>query len=201
MESRTVETVTGATRRAISAARTGLFEQVDAASLVAFRIAFGSIMLWEVWRYFDHGWIGRYYTDKEFYFTYWPFHFIQPWPGDWMNIHIALLAIAATFVMLGLFYRVSAIALFLLFTYIFLLDRALYLNHFYLICLLAFVMIFVPAHRYLSIDALLRPALRSPIVPALSLWLLRFQVAVPMFFGGLAKINGDWLRGDPSGHG
>jgi hypothetical protein len=58
-------------------------------------------------------------------------------------------------------------------------------------------MIFLPANRYFSIDALLRPGLSSTKVPAWSLWLLRFQVAVPMFFGGVAKLNSDWLRGEP----
>jgi hypothetical protein len=28
-------------------------------------------------------------------------------------------------------------------------------------------------------------------------WLLRFQVGVPYFFGGIAKIDGDWLRAEP----
>ncbi len=174
-----------------------LFEPVDIASLVFFRIAFGSIMLWEVWRYFDHGWIGRYYTGKEFYFTYWPFDFVQPWPGDGMFIHFGLMAFFAACIVLGLFYRVSATAFFLMFTYVFLLEQARYLNHFYLVCLIAFIMIFMPAHRHFSLDAMLSPRLGSRVVPAWSVWLLRFQIAIPMFFGGLAKLNGDWLRGEP----
>ncbi len=35
----------------------GLLAPIDIASLAMFRIMFGAIMLWEVWRYFDHGWI------------------------------------------------------------------------------------------------------------------------------------------------
>ncbi len=35
--------------------RNRLFASVDGASLAAFRVAFGIIMLWEVWRYFSHG--------------------------------------------------------------------------------------------------------------------------------------------------
>ncbi|MCI0798573.1 MAG: HTTM domain-containing protein, partial [Chloroflexi bacterium] len=170
---------------------------VDIAFLVYFRIAFGGVVLWQVWGIFANDWVERFLTGKEFYFKYWPFYFVQPWPGDGMNIHVALLAVFAAFVMVGLLYRFSAAATFFLLTYIFLLDRALYLNHLYLTCLIAFVMIFLPAHRSLSLDALLRPGLRSTAVPAWTLWLLRFQVAVPMFFGGVAKINSDWLRGQP----
>ncbi len=196
-----VDTITDASLRTLAAARTALsqrlFAPVDSASLVFFRIAFGSIMLWEIWRYFDHGWIGRYFTGKEFYFTYWPFEFVQPWPGDGMFIHFGLMALFAAGIVLGLFYRVSATAFFLMFTYVFLLEQARYLNHFYLVCLIAFIMIFVPANRRFSVDALLRPGLRSKVVPAWSVWLLRFQVAIPMFFGGIAKLNADWLRGEP----
>ena len=141
------------------------------------------MVLWQVWGIFANDWVERFLTGKEFYFKYWPFYFVQPWPGDIMNIHVALLAVSAAFVMVGLLYRFSAAATFFLLTYIFLLDRALYLNHLYLTCLIAFVMIFLPAHRSLSLDALLRPGLRSTAVPAWTLWLLRFQVAVPMFFG------------------
>ena len=155
------------------------------------------MMLWEIWRYFNHGWIGRYFTGKELYFTYWPFDFVQPWPGDGMFIHFGLMALFASCIVLGLFYRVSATAFFLMFSYVFLLEQARYLNHFYLVCLIAFITIFVPAHRHFSLDAWLRPALHSRVVPAWSVWLLRFQVAIPMFFGGIAKINADWMRGEP----
>ena len=168
MESRPVDTITNASRDALAAARTALsqrlFEPVDIASLVFFRIAFGSIMLWETWRYYDHGWIGRYFTGKEFYFTYWPFDFVQPWPGDGMFIHFGLMAVFAACIVLGLFYRVSATAFFLMFTYVFLLEQARYLNHYYLVCLIAFVMIFMPANRHFSLDALLNPGLRRYVV-------------------------------------
>jgi hypothetical protein len=34
-----------------------LFNPVDISFLVFFRVLFGGIMLWEVYRYFTHGWI------------------------------------------------------------------------------------------------------------------------------------------------
>lgn len=48
----------------------GLLAPVDAASLAAFRIAFGVLLLWEVWKFFANGWIARYYVDPSFHFTY-----------------------------------------------------------------------------------------------------------------------------------
>ena len=102
----------------------------------------------------------------------------------------------ALFIVLGFQYRLSATLFFLGFSFIFLLDRARYLNHFYLICLYSFVMIFIPAHRSFSVDALRKPNLRSSTAPAWALWILRFHVGVVYFYGGLAKIDADWLRGD-----
>src|SRR5262249_32657684 len=77
------------------------------------------------------------------------------------------------------------------------LEKVLYLNHFYLGCLLAFLMIFVPAHKNYSLDAWRTPSRRTSTIPAWPIWLLRFQVGVPYFFGGIAKLNSDWLRGEP----
>ena len=50
-----------------------LFAPVDIASIVYFRIAFGAIMLWEVWRYYKYGWIKSYYIDPVMHFTYYGF--------------------------------------------------------------------------------------------------------------------------------
>ncbi|MDB6003186.1 MAG: hypothetical protein JWR15_173, partial [Prosthecobacter sp.] len=86
---------------------------------------------------------------------------------------------------------------FLGFTYVFLLDETRYLNHFYLICLISFLMIFLPAHRAWSVDAWLRPAIRSDVTPAWTLWLMRAQIGIPYFFGGIAKLDSDWLHGEP----
>jgi hypothetical protein len=97
--------------------------------------------------------------------------------------------------MLGFVYRIATPVLFLAFTYFFLLDQTRYLNHFYLVCLLTFLMCFLPANRAFSIDALLRRKIWSDVVPAWTLWLLRAQVGIPYFYGGLAKLNGDWIHG------
>ncbi len=40
-----------------------LFAPIDIAWLVYFRIVFGAIMLWEVCRYFNRGWIEKYFID------------------------------------------------------------------------------------------------------------------------------------------
>jgi len=172
-----------------------LFEPVDVASLVFFRMTFGLIMLLEVFRYLPH--IERYYLLPKFHFKYYGFGWVKVPPGNGMYFLFGLLAVLALFITFGLFYRMAAILFFFGFTYFFLLEWAYYLNHFYLVCLLSFLLIFIPCHRSFSLDALINPKIRSHVIPAWSLWLLRFQVGIVYFYGGLAKLNPDWLGGEP----
>ncbi|HXB55574.1 MAG TPA: HTTM domain-containing protein [Vicinamibacteria bacterium] len=173
------------------------FAPVDAASLVCFRVAFGAVMAWETVRYFRNGWIAADYIEPGFHFKYLGFDWVRPWPGVGMYVHFAVLSLAVLGVALGFAYRLNAVVFFLGFTYIFLLDQAYYLNHFYLIVLLALSLVFLPVRGALSLDAVLRPRLRSDTAPAWALWLLRVQIGIPYVYGGLAKLNHDWLRGEP----
>lgn len=175
-----------------------LFSPVDIAALVYFRILFGLVLTWESWRYFTYGWIDTFYVNRPFVFSYWPFEFVKPWPSELgMKLHFAAVAVLGLSVAAGFFYRFTAPMLFLAFTYIFLLDKSHYLNHLYLASLLAFLLALVPAHRAFSMDTQRHPQLRTRTVPAWTLWLLRFQLGLPYFFGGIAKINPDWFGGEP----
>jgi hypothetical protein len=176
-----------------------LFQPVDGASLAVFRMLFGAIMLWEVWRYFSHGWIERYYVEPTFHFKYDGFGWVEPWGETGMRIHFTLLGVLAACIALGFMYRIAAPLFFLGFTYVFLLDQARYLNHFYLISLLALLMAVVPAHRVWSLDRWFMGERWSQTVPTWSLWLLRAQIAIVFVFASVAKWNLDWLRGQPLG--
>lgn len=154
-------------------------------------------MCWEVSRYFRYDWIERYWMEPDFFFTYDGFHWLSPWSGDGMYFHFVALGILAFCIAIGLLYRLSTVLFFLGFTYIFLLDKTNYLNHFYLISLVSFLLIFIDAHRRWSVDAWLWPEWASARAPRWMVTLLQFQIGVAYFFGGVAKINHDWLRGEP----
>ena len=190
-----VVTSSGAKATFLQRLSAALFNPVDISFLVFFRIVFGGIILWEVYRYFTHGWITRYFVEPAVTFTYYGFSWVKPWPGRGMYIHFFVLGLAAACVMAGFLYRIAAPILFLAFTYTFLLDQTRYLNHFYLVCLISFLMCFLPAERAFSVDALMRPKIRSDVVPAWTLWLLRAQIGIPYFYGGIAKLNSDWIYG------
>ncbi|MBZ0283002.1 MAG: HTTM domain-containing protein [Anaerolineae bacterium] len=174
-----------------------LFAPVDIAGLVYFRLLFGAIMLWEVWRFLGQGRIEDYYLRPVFQFKYYGFEWVQTPPGIGLYIHFIVLGVAAICIILGLWYRLSAAVFFVGFSYVYLLDQTYYLNHHYLVCLISFLMIFIPAHRAFSLDAWRKPSLRTDSIPAWSLWLLRGQIGLVYFFAGIAKLNGDWLAGQP----
>lgn len=170
---------------------------VDAGALAYFRIVFGLVLAWEAYRYMSFGWVDKYYVDRPFLFGYWPFEFVRPWSADGLRVHFVVLVIAGLLVSAGLFYRLATVVAFLGVTYMFLLDKSLYLNHIYLVCLVALVMMFLPAHRRWSVDALRSTEVACEVVPAWMLWLIRFQIALPYFFGGISKLNPDWFQGQP----
>jgi len=182
---------------AIKQFQTKLFKPVDASSLVVFRIGFGLIMMIEVWRYWRYDWIGRFFIEPQFMFKFYGFEWLQAWPGDGMYVHFAVLGISALFITLGLLYRISMVIFTLSFAFIFLLDQGRYLNHFYLVLLVSILMCFLPAHRQYSVDAWLRPKLKSSTIPIWPIWILMAQMEIMLLFAGLVKINTDWLRLQP----
>lgn len=176
------------------------FRPVDGAILAYFRIAFGGCLLYWAVSTLTSGWAVRYYVEPVMNFTYPGFEWVKPLPATGVVLEFLLLAAAAALVMVGLFYRTAAFVLAVGFTHIFLSDRAWYLNHNYLLCLVAWLMVLLPANRNASLDALQRSGEGRPFqptVPAWTLWLLRFQVGLPYLFGGIAKLDSDWLQGQP----
>ncbi len=169
-----------------------LFEPVDIASLAIFRILFGLLMGISMVRFLAKGWVETLYLQPTFFFSYPGFAWVQPWPGWGMYAHVILLALLALLIAFGWYYRLSTALFFALFTYLELIDQTNYLNHYYLISLISFLMIFCPLSRAFSIDARRQPPTCST-VPAGMLWLLRSQIALVYLFAGLSKINGDWL--------
>lgn len=187
----------GAAPRKIRRLINDLQTPVDVAPLALFRMFFGAVMLYHVYSYMRDHWIDVFYVHPDFHLTYHWFGWVRPWPGELMHAYFVALGFSALAILLGCFYRLATVAFCVGFTHVFLMEKALYQNHYYLICLLSFLMIFLPCHRCWSIDALRKPESKSDRMAAGWLWLLRFQLAVPYFYGGIAKLNADWLQAMP----
>jgi len=173
--------------------RTHLEKPVAVEHLVFIRVGFGLLMLWEVARFLYHDWVGELWIRTSFLFKYPGFEWVQPWSPTLLYVHWSLLGLLAFFITIGLFYRVATVLFLIGFTYFFLLDASYYLNHLYLVCLITVMLTLVPANRAFSIDSRLFPHIKSRDVPFWSVLLFRFQMVVVYFYGGIAKLDPDWL--------
>ncbi|MCB0586277.1 MAG: HTTM domain-containing protein, partial [Phaeodactylibacter sp.] len=175
-----------------------LFQPVNIASLVFFRIVFGILGFADVLNIcIYYHWTVNAFGPDQFRFRYYGFEWVRPFPEPFMSFFFLTLCGLALLIMLGKWYRISSLLFALGFTYVFLLEKAHYLNHGYLFCWVGFVMAFLPAHRQFSADVLRRPALRSDTIPYWCLFLLQFLMGVVYFYGGIAKLNADWLNATP----
>lgn len=173
------------------------FAPIDTASLAAFRIGFGLIMAWWSLDYLISGRVHELYIVPRFHFTYYLFDFVRPWPGAGMTIHFLVLFVLALCIAAGFLYRAATVLFAASFTYFFLLDRTNYQNHYYLLMLLSWTLAILPLNRSFAVDASEGLTRRSATFPAWCLWLIRFHVGLPYFFGGIAKLHPDWFAGEP----
>ena len=179
-----------------------LASHVPAQSLAMFRILFGLLILWDFWRFMVHLRIWRYWVEPDFHFHYPGFSWVGAPSLMQAELGWLVLGLLALMVTLGLFYRVSVVALTVLFAYFFLIDSAEYLNHFYLVLLYLILLCFMPAARIWSLDALIarkrgREGVRT--VPYANVFMLRAQTEIMLVYAGLVKLTPDWLAGEPLG--
>jgi len=170
-----------------------LEQPLPIAPLITFRILFGGLMATGALRFMLTGWIEKLYGEPQLFFKYAGFHWLPVLPPESMYVVYSLIALSSLLIMLGWWYRVGTVLFFLTFTYSELVDLTNYLNHYYLVVLLAFWLIFVPANRRFSIDAWRRPDMLRTHVPAWCINVLLFQLSVVYFFAGVAKLQPDWL--------
>jgi len=166
---------------------------VSIAPLAVFRVLFGFIMLISIIRFMAKGWVYDLYIMPKVYFPYFGFEWVKPL-GEWgMYAIFIVMAVAVFFVMLGFYYRLSMALFFLCFTYVELIDKTNYLNHYYFISIMSALLIFLPAHRYFSLDVIRKPEWEVSKVPAWTINTVKLQLGIVYFFAGLAKLNPDWL--------
>lgn len=171
-----------------------LFHPVEIYSLIIFRIGFGVLMFTVIYAYCTGDWIKEYFISPKFYFKYWGFSWISPLSEVLIYFLFFILIICTILITIGAFYRIAITLFFLGFSYLFLLDQTHYLNHFYMIILYSFLLCFMPAHHYFSVDAMRKPKIKSTFIPAWIIILLVFQIEIILIYAGIVKINPDWLQ-------
>lgn len=167
----------------LSTLRSAMVRPTPAAALTVFRIGFGALVAVGAMRFLAYGWVDRFFGLPKFFFKYWGFEWVVTAPVWALKSAFLILMALGVWVACGVMYRASIIALFLLFSYLELLDVTNYLNHYYLVTLLAFLMCFMPLDR----------AKLNGHLPRWPTYLLRFQVGIVYVYAAIAKFNTDWL--------
>ncbi|MDN3596159.1 HTTM domain-containing protein [Zunongwangia endophytica] len=170
-----------------------LFKQVDNSGLVFFRIAFGLLIALEAFGGIFTGWVRRTLVEPNFTFNFIGFEFLQPLPGDLMYYYYGLMGVFGLLVMIGFKYRFSMACYTIMWASVYLMQKSSYNNHYYLLMLLCFIMVFLPAHRALSYDAWKNKAIRSLSMPRWVWLFIVIQLFIVYTFASVAKLYPDWL--------
>lgn len=139
------------------------------------------------------GWIHEQYVAPRVHFPYYGFSWVQPLPEAGLYAVYGVLLLSSFAVMVGAWYRVFSVLLFVTFTYIELLDKTYYLNHYYFVSIIALLFCLVPAHRAWSVDVLRKPFIAVASVPRWTIAIFMIQISIVYIFAGIAKITPHWL--------
>jgi len=149
-------------------------------------------MLLSIVRFWSYGWISKFYIEPDYFFTYYGFDWVRPL-GEYTYVLFAICGLSALAVSLGWRYRFSIVMFFLSWTYIELMDKTTYLNHYYFISLLSFLMIFLPAASHFSIDAWKDKSKAYSRIPQWCGDAIKVLLSIVYFYAGLAKLQRDWM--------
>lgn len=172
-----------------------LFRQIDNAPLILFRIFFGFLFACETFGAIATGWVRANFIIPQYTFSHIGMEWLQPLPGYGMYAYFCLMGCVSLLVMLGYKYRYSMSLLTVLWAGVYFMQKTSYNNHYYLLMLIGFIMIFLPANKYASVDAKQNPELKSLTMPAWCSFVMILQVSIVYFFATIAKFYPDWLDG------
>jgi len=168
-------------------------QSVSIAPLVSLRIIFGALMLMSTLRYMYMGWVDSQLVDPILHFSYFGFDWMEPVSRVWMYAIFWTMVLSSLMIAIGAWYRLATIIFFLCFTYVELIDITYYLNHYYFVSIISFLMILVPANGNLSVDSFRNVRVQKDKVSRWCILIFKIIVGIVYVYAGLAKINFDWL--------
>ena len=129
----------------------------------------------------------HYYSSSPFYIPYEWTRWIKPPGKRGIQFVLGALIISSLLLAFGYWHPYPAWSCLLLYFYVFLWDRSLYNNHYYLICVFYFLM------GLTNLD--------QTWIPYWQLGMFQFQFFIVYTFGAINKIQKDWLkRAQPTWH-
>lgn len=170
-----------------------LFKHIDNSGLIVFRIVFGLLCALESFGAIFTGWVRQTLVEPKFTFSFIGFEWLQPLPGNWMYIFYAVMGTFGLLIMLGYKYRFSMFMFATMWTATYLMQKSSYNNHYYLLFILSYLMVLLPAHRFASLDVRLNPSSKRISMPSWCKWVFVIQLFILYTYASIAKLYPDWL--------
>jgi hypothetical protein len=168
----------------------------SSAPLGIFRILFGLMVAGELaWYWLARPFMQVYYFDTTFHFSYPGFPQLPFLNGLGMKIFVVALAFCFLLFAFGLGYRIVKWICCFGFAYLFFLERAAFLNHWYLTLLICVLMLWIPANVRFSLDVKFGWTKPARTVPSWMRLLLVSLCGLVYLLSGLGKIEPDWISG------
>ena len=161
-----------------------LFQPVDALPLNIFRVLFAITLIFQFFGYVSMHFIEAGILAPKFLFAYDYLPFIKPFPSGGMKFILYCTFIGPVLMLFKKTLRVGVVLFLISFAYLFFLEEAYFNNHFYMFLMLTSFWLFYKPQFDES---------GTEVIPYWQLFLFQFLVFLVYFYGGLAKINYDWL--------
>ena len=171
------------------------FKNIDNSPLIVFRIFFGFLIACESFGAILTGWVHKVLIAPKFTFSFIGLDWLQPLPGFGMYFYFIFMGLFGIAIMLGYRYRVAIISYTILWAGVYFMQKTSYNNHYYLLLIISFYMIFLPANQYASLDVKQQRTLEQKAMPYWVSLLFIIQVAIVYFYAAIAKFYPDWLNG------
>ena len=185
--------------RLLSRLHAQLARPVDPAGLAVFRVLFGLLVAVGNLRFLLSGWPHTLYGEPKFFFRYAGFEWVPALNELTASRCYASFVVCGALIAAGFLYRPAIVVFTLVFAFVQLADVTNYLNHYWLVLLLAALLCVLPATACFAVDnVVFKRHVRS--IPAGAVVVVRCQVACVYVFAAVAKIGSDWLLyGQPLG--
>ncbi|TGN10106.1 HTTM domain-containing protein [Leptospira ilyithenensis] len=157
-----------------------ILKEVPSHILIHFRIIYGTLGFVLVSRYLFNGWIEKYFLQPKVFFPH--LVALNPLPYPWPYLHVFILLFLSLLICFGIKTRWALFFFLPLFFAFHFFDRTIFLNHYYLFLLFGFLLLLSPLHE------------RNKKISFIWILIFRIQILIPYFFGGIAKLNPEWLQ-------
>ncbi|MGB1247864.1 MAG: HTTM domain-containing protein [Chitinophagales bacterium] len=168
-----------------------LFEPKSVASLGLFRVLVGCVLFLQTAYWIATDFVAKNIIEPPIKFPFPYFEFVKPLSQSGMGLLMYTMLFSCFLIIIGKAFRVACAVFFFTFTYFWMIDTGYFNNHYYFISLLVFLLFFTDADKWNIFK--LKQNQSHITVPNWQIFILRFQVFIIFFIGGLNKLNPYWL--------